>query len=275
MTNSTVFSNLQQSAVFVLYIFSRTLYNISSRCSQRNILYSHPALYVLFCKLFKLIMACKYVPVGFRHSYIVPVPKIKDLRSKSLTYNDFRGIAISSIISKVFEYCILDRFNSYLSSSDIQFGFKKNSGCRNAIYTARTIVERLNKNGSTANICAIDLTKAFDKVDHNALYMKLMKRFLPTELLTVLENWLSECYTCVKWNMSWSCLFQVFTGVRQGSVLSPVLFSIYIDGISKLHDPNNGAYAILYADDILLMSHSISTLQTLLCLQLVKMSWTP
>ena len=133
-----------------------------------------------------------------------------------------------------------------------------------AIYTARTIVERLNKNGSTANICAIDLTKAFDKVDHNALYMKLMKRFLPTELLTVLENWLSECYTCVKWNMSWSCLFQVFTGVRQGSVLSPVLFSVYIDGISKLHYPNNGAYVILYADDILLMSHSISTLQTLL-----------
>ena len=62
-----------------------------------------------------------------------------------------------------------------------------------------------------------------------------------TELLTVLENWLSECYTCVKWNMSWSSLFQVFTGVRQGSVLSPVLFSVYIDGISKLHDPNNGA----------------------------------
>ena len=59
-------------------------------------------------------------------------------------------------------------------------------------------------------------------------------------------------------------VFQVFTGVRQGSVLSPVLFSVYIDGISKLHDPNNGAYVILYADDILLMSHSISTLQTLL-----------
>ena len=51
----------------------------------------------------------------------------------------------------MFEYCILDRFNSYLRSSDIQFDLKKNSDCRNAIYTARTIVERLNKNGSTAN----------------------------------------------------------------------------------------------------------------------------
>ena len=53
--------------------------------TAEHILYSHPALSVLFCKLFKLIIACKYVPVGFRHSYIVPLPKIKDLRSKSLT----------------------------------------------------------------------------------------------------------------------------------------------------------------------------------------------
>ena len=77
----------------------------------------------------------------------------------------------SSTCHYIYYICILDRFNSYLSSSDIQFGFKKNSGCRNAIYTARTIVEQLNKNGSTANICAIALTKAFDKVDHNALYI--------------------------------------------------------------------------------------------------------
>ena len=51
---------------------------------------------------------------------------------------------------------------------------------------------------------------------------------------------------------------------QTGICFLPVLFSVYIDGISELHDPNNGAYVILYADDILLMSHSISTLQTLL-----------
>ena len=76
--------------------------NVWDGLTAEHILYSHPALSVLLCRLFKLIMACKYVPVGFRHSYIVPVPKIKDLHSKSLTYNDFRGIAISSIICKVF-----------------------------------------------------------------------------------------------------------------------------------------------------------------------------
>ena len=68
------------------------------------------------------------IPVGFRHSCIVPIPKIKDCRTKPMTCDDFRGIAISPLISKVFEYCILDRFEDFLFSSDAQFGFKKVQG---------------------------------------------------------------------------------------------------------------------------------------------------
>jgi len=56
---------------------------------------------------------------------IVPIPKIKDTRVKSMSCNDFRGIAISPIISKVFEHCVLDRFPTYFNSCDAQFGFKK------------------------------------------------------------------------------------------------------------------------------------------------------
>jgi hypothetical protein len=51
----------------------------------------------------------------------------------------FRGIAISSVISKIFEYCLLDKFSYYLQADLRQFGFKKNSGCSNAIYTARQL----------------------------------------------------------------------------------------------------------------------------------------
>jgi len=64
-----------------------------------------------------------YVPAGFKHAYIVPVPKLKDSRVKSMSYDDFRGIAIRPIISKVFEHCVLDRFKRYFLSSDAQFGF--------------------------------------------------------------------------------------------------------------------------------------------------------
>ena len=107
-------------------------------------------------------------PRGFKISYIVPIPKPKEFLSKSLSYDDFRGIAISPIISKVFEYCFLDRFGSLLSSSDNQFGFKKDSGCRNAIYTFRKVVDSYVTRGTTVNICSIDLSKAFDKVNHYA-----------------------------------------------------------------------------------------------------------
>jgi len=103
-------------------------------------------------------------------SYIVPIPKPKEHFSKSLTCEDFRGVAISPILSKVFEYCILNRFGEFLSTSDNQFGFKKGLSCSIAIKTVRNIVDHTIKQGSTANLCAIDLSKAFDKVNHDALF---------------------------------------------------------------------------------------------------------
>jgi len=71
----------------------------------------------------------------------------------SLTYDDFRGIAISPIISKVFEHCFLNKFQPLLASSENQFGFKKGCGCNNAIHTLRQVIECCTNNGTTVNIC--------------------------------------------------------------------------------------------------------------------------
>ena len=66
------------------------------------------------------------------------------------------------------------------------------------------------------------------KINHHALYIKLMKRQVPYKLLVILENWLCGSYACVKWGNLWSNIFTMFKfGVRQGSVLSPDLFAIY------------------------------------------------
>ena len=71
------------------------------------------------------MILCSFVSDGFRYSYIALIPKIKDYYSKALTCDDFRAIAISPILSKVFEHCIIKRYESFLVSSDNQFGFKK------------------------------------------------------------------------------------------------------------------------------------------------------
>ena len=150
---------------------------------------------------------------------------MKDCYNKSLTCDDFRGIAISSIISKVFEHCIIKRYENFFITSDNQFGFKKGVGCTYAIRSVRKVVDNL-ANGSTANLCTIDVSKAFDKVNHYALLSKLMKKMIPRELLFLLENWFSGCYSCVKWHSAWSEFFRLDFGVRQGSVLSPLLFAL-------------------------------------------------
>ena len=61
--------------------------------------------------------------------------------------------------------CILDRYGEYLWSSDLQFGFKKSIQCNHALYTIRSVVEYFTAAGSIINLCALDMSKAFDKVN--------------------------------------------------------------------------------------------------------------
>jgi len=96
--------------------------------TAEHLIHNHPSVSIVLAKLFQLILVSCVVPAGFKHSYIIPVPKIKDCRTKAMSCDDFRGIAISPVISKVFEYCLIDRFQDFLKTGDNQFGFKKALG---------------------------------------------------------------------------------------------------------------------------------------------------
>jgi hypothetical protein len=110
--------------------------------SAEHIIYSHPSLPCVLDQLFNLMLLCRHVPPGFGQSYTVPIPKLSDCRTKAMTTDDFRDIAISPIISKIFEHCILDRFGSFFTTSDNQFGFKKELSCSHAIFSAHNIIDR-------------------------------------------------------------------------------------------------------------------------------------
>jgi len=80
-----------------------------------------------------------------------------------------------------------------------------------------------------AYACVLDITKAFDKVNHYCMYVKLMHRKVPLQFLNVIINWYSKCFACVRWNNTLSSVFQLYGGVRQGGVLSPVFFTLYVN----------------------------------------------
>jgi exonuclease III len=230
--------------------------------TTEHLINCHPSIICILNKLFNLMLLSGHLPYVFGLSYTVPLPKDgKASSSKSFSCADFRGIAISSILSKVFEYCILGRFDNFLSSNDNQFGFKKGLSCSHAIYTVRNIVNRFIDGGSTVNLCALDLSKAFDKVNHNVLLMKLMKRRIPIELLNVFEYWLNNCWSCVKWNGHLSNFYKLELGVRQGSVLSPFFFAVYLDDLLDYRRNGYQCFVILYADDIILIAQSVCELQ--------------
>ena len=244
--------------------------------------YSHPALYLLLAKLFNLFMKCGCVPKDFGLSYTVPI--LKDSKSgvsKSLTMDDFRGITISPVISKVFESCILDRYQQYFVTSDNQFGFKKGLSCSHAIYSVKSVVNHYSNLGSTVNLCLLDLKKAFDKMNHHGLYIKLMNRLVPNALLCILEYWFDACRTCVRWGNAVSRFISFECGVRQGGVLSPYLFAVFIDDIiqditkselgCKFRHSTVGIF--IYADDIILLAPSIESLQNMLWICEKELAW--
>ena len=100
--------------------------------------------------------------------------------------------------------CILDHYSNLFTSSNNQFSLKKQTGCAQAIYVFRRVIDYYVSSGSTVNVCAIDVAKAFDKMNHYGLFIELMKRRILDNLLLLLESWFAIGMTCVKWHNVWS-----------------------------------------------------------------------
>src|ERR1043165_8627888 len=190
---------------------------------------------------------------------------------KVTKFTNFRGITISPIVSKIFELCILYCLRESLVTSDLQFGFKSTLGCNHALYAVRATVDYYVTNNCTVNVCSLDLTKAFDRVNHFALFLKLMDRNIPRRFILLLHNWYNKSFAMVRWNKCLSVKVKLSVGVRQGGVLSPYLFATLVDDILiKLRKSSLGCRlrglmfnAIMYSDDLLLLSASLTDLQAM------------
>jgi len=135
------------------------------------------------------------VPLDFGKGIIVPL--IKNMDGDKTSCDNYRGITLSSVLSKVFELVLMNDLQSYLKSDNLQFGFKQYSSCAHAIFTLRSVVDHYCRSGSTVTICALDISKAFYHVDHYKLLSLLMDRKVLRYFITIFLSWFQCCVSAI------------------------------------------------------------------------------
>ena len=252
----------------------RRTYNAKSSgldgLNGESLKYAHPLLCLLLSIGFTCMFKHCYIPQCMINSVIIPL--IKNKCGDHTDKNNYRPIALSSIISKVFEHIIAERLEVYLWTNDNQFGFKSGHSTDLCIYALSEFIEYFKSRSTSVYVAFLDASKAFDKISHWTLFRKLIDRGVPLYLVIILCYWYQKQEMTVRWGVCISDSFKVTNGVRQGGILSPQLFNIYIDGLSDILNKSSVGGSIggkrinhmLYADDLCIVSLSSAGLQQLL-----------
>ena len=199
------------------------------------------------------------------------LPLVKGRKDPAKT-DSYRAIAGSALLLKLFDKVILLLWGHLLSSDALQFGYKAGTGTTQCSWLVMEVAQHFLRRGSPCMVTLLDCSKAFDMVEFSTLFRKLMIAGVPPILIRVLVFVYEEQFAWVKWGKSKSKQFKLVNGTRQGSVLSPALFSLYMNELLvQLRKLGMGCHisgifygAALYADDLVLLAPSRSALQQML-----------
>ena len=213
-------------------------------------------------------------PDNWAISGIIPVYKNKGDKSNP---NNYRGISLQVVISKVFCSIINNRLLSLFESNnvlnDTQFGFRKGYSTIDQCFNLELLLEYyVNVIKKPIFTCFVDFEKAFDKVHHATLWYKLIQRNINGKLFRIIQNMYIKAKSYViDGNTSLNDLFSIDIGVLQGNVLSTTLFAYFLVDLEELleiynHDPLKlgnilRIFLLLYADDLVLFSETAKGLQ--------------
>jgi len=195
--------------------------------------------------LFRRSIDCGVFPSILKISSVTPIFKSGDKND----VKNYRPVSILCHISKLFEQLVLRNIQSSVNSIliDEQYGFRPGrSATMNLMVFNNFVLEAVEKH-IQIDVIYTDFTKAFDTVDHGCLIDALYKSGFGEPLLSWFKSYLSDRVQWVKVFGYKSSISKVSSGVPQGGHLSPILFSLYVNGIKGVI---KNCEFLIFADDL-------------------------
>lgn len=214
-----------------------------------------PSLLPFITHTFNKILMTSIFPQKWKQAKVLPIPK---------SNTEYRPIAILPYLSKAFERILHHQMTTYIKTNNLltecQSGFRAKHSCVTALVDVVEDIRREADDGRVTMLVLLDHSKAFDTVDHIILVQKLkyMLNFSSTSV-ALMTSYLNNRAQCVEIGSKTSRFLSVNRGVPQGSILGPLLFSIYSNDL-----PNHLIHSKIrmYADDVqLYISNKIGNLE--------------
>ncbi len=198
--------------------------------SYESLKYGGHQLYQTLCELFNAIITYTYIPAAMKHCVIVPLHKGKKKPRDDI--NSYRGISLNQVINKILEKIILTRMKPWFKGHNIpppqQQSCKPGASSVTLSYVVHEVINSYRNENSKLFSCLVDIEKAFDSLWWSGLLYKMSKIGIKNKLWFFFREWLLNSTCNVMINGEVSPSFTISRSIKQGGLLSMIMFCISI-----------------------------------------------
>ena len=240
--------------------------------SSEMLKYAGETIVPALTQIYNAVLSTGNYPTQWKGATLTPLHKKGDWDLPS----NYRGIAVSGCLGKTFNAMLNNRLTDFMQRSGLshkyQTGFERGGRTTDNTLTITTIIDQAKSNKQKLYMCFVDLTKAYDTVDRNKLFLKLRNAGIGTKFLAVLKDMFTGVEYVIKLAGRASRGFYSNRGLKQGDGMSPKLFNCFTaDAMLTLLQETEVPYldgipipALFFADDLVLMATTAEALQRLI-----------